>query len=169
MLEKVPGLSSTAKANIRKFVSDKKMGKHNDPRAFSNDELAQKGIVSNAHSLYNIALIISIVQVPKEYSKLKAVKCTIIVADAFSTEMQKQLEAGEYECYKVHHKLLFLPQSWNSLLHHQCSQSHLSRLSRPWSHVSRLSRPRSHLSRLSRSWSHLSRLSRPRSHLSRLS
>ena len=45
VLDKVPGLSSTAKANIRKFLSDKKNGVHNNPRPFSNDELAEKGIV----------------------------------------------------------------------------------------------------------------------------
>lgn len=46
ILDKVPGLSVTAQSNIRKLVADKKKGVQNNPRPFSTEELAEKGIVS---------------------------------------------------------------------------------------------------------------------------
>ena len=51
VLDKVPGLSLHAKASIRKFVADKKLGKHNYPRTFSNEEFAAQGIVSGVHNI----------------------------------------------------------------------------------------------------------------------
>ena len=45
ILDMVPGLSSLAKSNIRKFIRDKKMGIHNNPRPFSTSQLAEQGIV----------------------------------------------------------------------------------------------------------------------------
>ena len=46
ILDKVPGLLLVAKANIRKFVADKKMGIHNNAHPFSTPELADNGIGS---------------------------------------------------------------------------------------------------------------------------
>lgn len=34
------------------------------------------------------------IQVPTEYSQFKATKCTVIVAEAFSERLQKELKAG---------------------------------------------------------------------------
>ena len=47
LLNKVPGLSFNSKCNIRNYLQhNKKYGKHNNPRPFSKQELADKGIVS---------------------------------------------------------------------------------------------------------------------------
>ena len=47
ILDKVAGLSDVAKSNIRRFVADRKMGIHNNPRPFSTQEFAEQGIVSS--------------------------------------------------------------------------------------------------------------------------
>jgi hypothetical protein len=51
ILDKVPGLSQNAKCGIRKFVGDRQMGVHNNPRPFSTPALAKQGIVSQGRIL----------------------------------------------------------------------------------------------------------------------
>ena len=46
LLDKVPGLSTLAKVSIKKYVADKQMGIHNNPRPFSTTQMAEQGIVS---------------------------------------------------------------------------------------------------------------------------
>jgi len=46
VLSKVPGLSSEAIYGIRMFLKDGRNGAFNNPRRFSTQELADKGIVS---------------------------------------------------------------------------------------------------------------------------
>ena len=56
------------------------------------EELAEKRIVRIQHSVYYIALnCFSFVQVPKHYTdNMAAAKCTIVISDAFSAEIQKK-------------------------------------------------------------------------------
>jgi len=46
ILSKVPRLSLQATTGIRMFLKDKQNGKTSNPRPFSTDEVAAKGIVS---------------------------------------------------------------------------------------------------------------------------
>ena len=46
VLDKVPGLSVRGKSEIRRFLKDKSMGINNNPRPFSSEDHAARGIVS---------------------------------------------------------------------------------------------------------------------------
>ena len=95
ILDKVPGLSTLAKVSIKKYLADKQMGIHNNPRSFSTTQMAEQGIVS-ANIAISLKLITLIFQVPTEYSQFKATKCTVVLAEAFSEGLQKDLEACMY-------------------------------------------------------------------------
>ena len=88
ILDRVPGLSLSAKSNIRKFVADRKLGKHNNPRSFSTPELAEQGIVRDVHTFLHFEFYLCfLLQVPTEFSRLKAMKCTIILKESFSDKL----------------------------------------------------------------------------------
>ena len=64
---------------------------YNNPRPFSTSQLAVQGIVSSYNYYITcFSLIFVIIQVPTEFSNLKAVKCTVILEESFSNEFVKK-------------------------------------------------------------------------------
>ena len=97
VLSRVPGFPLDMINGIRRYLQhdSKDKGKHNNPRSFSTKELAEKGIVSYVSCMLSINFILHVYKVPTEYSQLKSVKCTVIVASVFSQELQLQLKQGK--------------------------------------------------------------------------